>query len=67
MKEVKHEEHFYCDKCKEEIADTVYTLRCNAFAVGYENSSVQSTASAIQEKQLCEECKDKITDGIFIK
>jgi len=75
MKEVKHEEHYFCDKCGEEIIDTVYELTCYAFTVGYEDSPMQNAESAIQNitqnmsktKQLCKKCKDEITDGIFIK
>jgi predicted SprT family Zn-dependent metalloprotease len=75
MKTVKHEEKYFCDKCGKEITDTVYELTCYAFAVGYEDSHIQNIDSATQNitqnlsktKQLCKECKNELTDGLFIK
>lgn len=69
-------EIYYCDKCKQQIFDIVYTLSCNAATVGNppvaamrkaaEQNIHQSASSQIGEKHLCAQCKDALTDGIFI-
>lgn len=72
MKHIK----YICDKCGREINDVVYSLTCNAFdAVAGPTGRFSTEAVTQNLKQnfsgsavahLCRECKDKITDGVFI-
>lgn len=72
MKETK----WYCDKCAREIVGTVYLLTCHARdaiedpmgGVSMETAAqnVKQNFSGTVEAHLCRECKDKITDGVFI-
>ena len=67
----------FCDRCGKEIKDgIVYTLTCYAQSVkprtygepreAVEHNIRQNTILAAGEADLCKECKDKLTDGIFI-
>ena len=65
---------YVCDKCGEEIQSVAYTLICTAKAVGEDILSNPGDMAKIldqnlkdrRERHLCEACKDKITDGLFI-
>lgn len=65
---------YTCDKCGKEITDVVYSLTCYAKDVAKgiymsEEVQIQNTHqnySDTKQKHLCRECKDKITDGVFI-
>ncbi len=65
-----------CDKCGNEVTDTLYILYCYAedlqnmpfggiSAATAEQNTKQNMARDV-ERHLCRECKDKITDGVFI-
>lgn len=65
----------FCDRCGNEITDgTVYKLTCYAEGV---NGGLTTSAAAqnvnqnmklmnVEQKELCQECKDALTDGLFI-
>lgn len=66
---------YTCDKCGNEIPDVVYSLTCYANDVdskegraseeaGMQNMTQNYTPT--MRRHLCRECKDKITDGVFI-
>ena len=65
-----------CDRCGEEIDGVVYSLTCNAFdavenpmgGVSTETATqnIKQSFSRTEEAHLCRECKDAITDGVFI-
>ena len=65
---------YTCDKCGKEIPDVVYSLTCYAKDVAKGNYmsqevQIQNTTqnhSDTKQKHLCRECKDEITDGVFI-
>ena len=65
---------YTCDKCGKEIPDVVYFLHCYAETVGgYINveAGSQNVRQNMQKiccatKHLCRECKNAITDGVFI-
>ena len=69
---------YTCDKCEKEINDGVlYKLTCYAEDVpparfgGFstemaEQNMRQNLALQTYERHLCRECKDAITDGVFI-
>lgn len=68
---------YTCDKCEKEIEGVMYTLTCYAedvppapFGSYSAEVAVQNTkqnmARQTYERHLCKECKDAITDGIFI-
>lgn len=66
---------FICDKCGKEITGVVYSLTCYAKLVPGENSVEHIEEVADQNKRLCasrsevhlcRECRDEITDGVFI-
>jgi hypothetical protein len=68
---------YTCDKCEKEIEDVVYTLTSYAEDVSPSLVSKmfneiallngrQNRARQLQERHLCKECKDAITDGVFI-
>ena len=68
----------FCDRCGEEIPDVVYTLTCYCEVAPGENPAKhvpellaqnerQNTArSGGIDRHLCRQCKDEITDGVFI-
>lgn len=72
MKQIK----YICDKCGREITTVVYSLTCTAFdAMGDPTGRFSAEAVTQNLRQnfsgsaaahLCRECKDKITDGVFI-
>lgn len=74
MKEVINKTKYTCDKCGEQITDTVFFLRCYAETVTGEintESAMQNIKENFKtmfgdEKHLCKKCKDVLTDGIFI-
>lgn len=66
-----------CDRCGKEITGTTYTLTC--YAEGIDPTATRATSARITEqnlrqnmilmagsKELCQECKDELTDGLFI-
>ena len=67
-----------CDKCKREIKDVVYTLNCFAedatpdplgrisAEAATQNTMQNMALSGRASRHLCKDCKDKITDGVFI-
>ena len=65
-----------CDKCGKEIKDTAYLLTCYAQDVkpiefkrvskATQEQNLRQNYSYSMEAHLCRECKDKITDGVFI-
>ena len=66
-----------CDRCGKEITEgTVYTLTCYAedvnpapLGLSYETSTQnikQNLKLVDGDAELCKECKDQITDGLFI-
>lgn len=65
-----------CDRCGQEITGVIYSLTCYAEDVkpGYFGPSMeaagqnvkQNARSVAGEADLCKECKDTITDGVFI-
>ena len=66
---------YFCDRCGQEITDVAYALTCYAEDVSPDPSGRVSAEMAAQNlKQnfnpttahLCRECKDKITDGVFV-
>ena len=69
---------YKCDRCGEEIADTVYSLTCYAEdlvkgpcggvsgAMVQQNFRQSQSLQAIGERHLCGMCKDELTDGLFI-
>lgn len=69
-------ETYYCDRCKKQIPDIVYTLSCTASTIGDPDLDTlrEATAQTVRasaakltgERHLCRACKDKLTDGIFI-
>lgn len=65
----------FCDRCKREISGVVYTVTCYAELLPGENPAKHIEIAAAQnmkqseshrERHLCQECKDAVTDGIFI-
>ena len=68
---------YTCDKCGKLIEGVMYTLTCYAEDVPTPRFGGVSTEVAMQitqqnltrqqeDRHLCKECKDAITDGIFI-
>ena len=70
---------YTCDKCGREIGTVAYSLLCyaedvSAQVVGGLSEEVaahnvkQNLSSGLEryEKILCKECKDEITDGLFV-
>lgn len=68
---------YTCDRCEKEIEDVVYTLTCYAkdipkpgrvFVSRFvaDQNSKQNLDKMCKERHLCKECKDAITDGVFI-
>lgn len=67
---------YTCDKCGKEITDVVYSLTCYAEDVFSPENPFMSKEVQIQNttqnfspsmrRHLCRDCKDKITDGVFI-
>ena len=66
---------FICDKCGKEITGVVYSLTCYAQVLPGEDAAKVVEEAAAQnvrqsglhaEAHLCRECKDEITDGVFI-
>lgn len=66
---------YTCDKCEKEIPDVVYSLTCYAKDVDLEEGRASEEAgmqnitqnyTPTLRRHLCRECKDKITDGVFI-
>ena len=72
---------YTCDRCGKEISRVAYSLVCYAEDVSAQSFSGISEEAAAQnikqnmvlgtfetknEKILCRECKDAITDGVFI-
>ena len=67
---------YTCDKCEKEITDVVYSLTWYAEDVFTPENPFMSKEVQIQNttqnfspsrgRHLCRECKDKITDGVFI-
>lgn len=66
-----------CDKCGKQITDVFYTLTCYAQCVPGENPGKhidelalqnipQNKGLALIDRHLCRECKDTVTDGLFI-
>lgn len=65
-----------CDRCGKEITDgVVYSLtvyaedvheRCGLSVKAAMQNMTQNAALALNSKDLCEECKDDLTDGLFI-
>lgn len=65
-----------CDRCGSEIDGVVYTLTCHAhdaiedpmggISMEAATQNVKQNFSSTVEAHLCRECKDKITDGVFI-
>ncbi len=67
-----------CDRCSREITDVVYTLYCYAedfqkmpfggisAAVAEQNAKQNMIRQKETERHICRECKDQITDGVFI-
>ena len=66
-----------CDRCKKEITDgVIYTLTCyaedvNSKAIGASAETVQQNMTQNLRRmqgdaELCRECKDALTDGLFI-
>lgn len=66
-----------CDRCGQEIADgVVYTLTCYAEDVNKKpfGLSMEATSQNVRQnlalvngtKELCQTCKDALTDGMFI-
>lgn len=66
----------FCDRCGKEITDVIYTLTCyaedatNGHAIGAEAAAQNMRQNMVKaqglEKELCKECKDALTDGLFI-
>lgn len=68
---------YTCDKCGKTIEGAMYTLTCYAedvprpplggcsFDVATQNNR-QNLVWGSEDRHLCKECKDAITDGIFI-
>lgn len=66
----------FCDRCGKEITDVIYTLTCYADDVingigifskaGEQNLRQNMVKAQGMEKELCQECKDALTDGLFI-
>lgn len=69
-------ETYYCDRCKCTITDIVYQLSCTATAINCSSFELAQEASAqsirqslarqICEKHLCRDCKNTLTDGLFV-
>lgn len=65
---------YFCDKCGTEIGDVYYTLTCYADDVRHHHCAMevvqqngrQNAILQQDERHLCKDCKDAITDGIFI-
>ncbi len=67
---------YTCDKCEKKIPDVVYSLTCYANDVDQVEEGRVSQEAGMQNvtqnhsptlrRHLCRECKDKITDGVFI-
>ena len=67
-----------CDRCGNSIDDVIYTLTCYAedvtpgpfggisAAVAAQNTEQNLRRMASVEKHLCGNCKDALTDGLFI-
>lgn len=68
----------FCDRCGAEIPDVVYTLTCYCETVPEANIAEhipelvaqnyrQNAARGVGvDRHLCRECKNEITDGVFI-
>lgn len=66
---------YKCDRCGAEITDVVYTLTCYAEDLnrgpcgGISGEVVRQNHrqnNVTTERHLCGECKDELTDGLFI-
>ena len=69
---------YVCDRCGAEIDDVVFAITCYAEDLNpgpyggvagdviRQNCRQNSSLSAIGERHLCRQCKDEITDGVFI-
>lgn len=66
---------FFCDRCNKEIVEgTVYELICYAADVNggvtaaAADQNIRQNMKLMNEgrKELCQECKDALTDGLFI-
>lgn len=62
-----------CDRCGKVIDGTVYSLTCYADDAPEPNSTAttehnlrQNMALVQGSKDLCQKCKDELTDGLFI-
>lgn len=74
MKTEKREITYSCDRCKKEIDDVVFYLRCYAEPVNGGNTVETARQNIAQntkimfegEKHLCRKCKNLLTDGLFI-
>lgn len=68
----------FCDRCGEEIPDVVYLLTCYCEVAPGVNPALHVPELIAQndrqnkagaggiDRHLCRQCKDEITDGIFI-
>lgn len=72
-------EIYFCDKCGKELTEVVYTLTCFAEDVRGVPGSIKKEVTEQNMRQnlelelfgeakrhLCQECKDTLTDGLFI-
>lgn len=72
-------EIYICDKCGKELTDVVYTLTCFADDISSTDGRIKSEVAnqnmrqnlelalwGERKKHLCGECKDTLTDGLFI-
>lgn len=64
---------YTCDKCGGEIVDVVFELCCwaeNLNGEAWDDANRQNIAQNITKQKytrhLCRECKNELTDGIFI-
>lgn len=72
-------EIYICDKCGKELTEVVYTLTCFAEDISGPACGVKAEVAnqnmrqnlelalwGERKKHLCGECKDTLTDGLFI-
>lgn len=69
---------FYCDKCHRDICGVVYTLTCTASITGPRSATLEEMKAAATQNirqsnadqrgavHICRDCKDDLTDGLFI-